>query len=73
MAALDKRRDNNGNDLTVMDAVGQRMKEKGLVSSENNFIKTDLVPYDPGKLPVVRVNGDRGGGPSIGAAVASCL
>jgi rubredoxin len=51
------------NDLMVMDAVGQRDKKEGRIGFfwRSNFIKTDLVPYDPGKLPVVRINrGDRG-------------
>ena len=51
------------NDLMVMDAVGQRDKKEERIGFfwRYIFIKSATVPYDPGKLPVVRVNrGARG-------------
>lgn len=46
------------NDLMVMDAV-QGAKKEGKIGFfwRYSLIKTDVIPYDPGKLPVVRVNG----------------
>lgn len=55
------------NDLMVMDAVEQETKKEGKIGFfwRYSFIKTATVPYDPGKLPVVRVNGGARGRKSI--------
>ena len=49
-------------DLMIMNAVEQRDKKEGRIGFfwRYNFIRTEAIPYDPGKLPVVRVGGDRG-------------
>ena len=54
------------NDLTAINAVqGTKKGERIGFFWRYNFIKTDLVPYDPGKLPVVRINGGSRGRKSI--------
>lgn len=54
------------NDLMVVEAV-QGTKKEGKIGFfwRYSFIKTATVPYDPGKLPVVRVNGGARGRKSI--------